>query len=994
MDSEKMATSPVTSETCPVKGITLAFANPGYTPGYAMAYAAAGLRTVPLALDTKIPVVAGYTQETFRHDPAQVRGQALGDVMRDYRYRDGKAGRGIGIVTGRYEGVETPVWVLDIDARHGGLDALIALEKEHGVLPVGARVCTPSGGFHYYWRLPEGVEIRNSASVIGSGIDVRGQGGQAAAPGTVREDGRAYCWPVVPSVEQRPTIEIPEAPAWLLQMAIDACPPKGVRMRIHAARSQTTLAGLGDLEERLLRWSAGVCKRMAEAQDGQWNNTLNAQAYSLAQRCAYYEVPAAVSDRMRADLATAAAPRTTEDERLMDKAIDSGWSSGLLAPAPLPDTHTTVEGGWRDDVPPIEEEAPAARVRSAEDLHQVKSAQGTRSRVLPCGGASHVAEAYRDLHPNLTLANDMESKDCLGFFAEDNVIDVPHIRSVAGELQQLGRDSMWMTREVKKGEESLKPIQIDPTFADKIIQGVVSDLVLSEQRSRTVLPSAPGIPTTAGLVQPDGTLRPIERADRIERRTVCRVAYREGATAPRWLRFLDEVFASAAPAEREGYIKMLQEFTGACLAGVAACDDGKLLLLVGDGNNGKSVFLTTIAALFCPETITGIEPQRAGEEEQAILLHGARININSDLSSKAFKDTGVFKAAITGQEIRGRHLFHESVAVQPVAGWIAGLNALPDSYDGTDGFWRRVRVIPFRESFTGREDRGLTAALAAEREGILQWAVEGLRRFAAAGRRYTAICSAALQEWRASSSPVMSYVSARVTADPAGKVTGEMLYLDYTSWCARNGIDLVMSRDKLCKGLPKEVKDTQRLAAVPGHASRQRVYAIRLGDTDGPPPHSDDDAPPDVRYKAPSDPDLIFDTRPTQPSAPAQASVAKVAPLTPPPAPAPAVAAAVAEPVWRVEEQLSLYPAAGAEKRSTQTSPEAQKASTTSGPLPSHNTKPPASSTRPSAASGPRPAHTSPPPRPVSARMEADFTWVDDGLDASGRQVRPVSRGR
>ena len=46
-------------------------------------------------------------------------------------------------------------------------------------------VATPSGGWHLYFRAPEGPEIRNSAGKIGPMIDVRGAGGYVVGAGSV-----------------------------------------------------------------------------------------------------------------------------------------------------------------------------------------------------------------------------------------------------------------------------------------------------------------------------------------------------------------------------------------------------------------------------------------------------------------------------------------------------------------------------------------------------------------------------------------------------------------------------------------------------------------------------------------------------------------------------------------------------------------------------------------------------------------------------------------
>jgi hypothetical protein len=78
----------------------------------------------------------------------------------------------IGLPTGPQSGL----WVLDIDNGEGkdGKASLATLESTYGALPETAKVTTPSGGCHYYFRYDG--EVRNRGQ-LAAGVDVRGDGG-------------------------------------------------------------------------------------------------------------------------------------------------------------------------------------------------------------------------------------------------------------------------------------------------------------------------------------------------------------------------------------------------------------------------------------------------------------------------------------------------------------------------------------------------------------------------------------------------------------------------------------------------------------------------------------------------------------------------------------------------------------------------------------------------------------------------------------------------
>jgi hypothetical protein len=96
----------------------------------------------------------------------------------------------IGIATGAGSGI----FVVDVDAKNGGIESLAALEAENGPLPRTVEVLTGSGGGskHLYFKLPDSLIIRNSASKIAPGIDVRGEGGYVVAPPSRHVSGRCY----------------------------------------------------------------------------------------------------------------------------------------------------------------------------------------------------------------------------------------------------------------------------------------------------------------------------------------------------------------------------------------------------------------------------------------------------------------------------------------------------------------------------------------------------------------------------------------------------------------------------------------------------------------------------------------------------------------------------------------------------------------------------------------------------------------------------------
>jgi hypothetical protein len=142
----------------------------------ALAYAEHGWSVVPSRVTGKRALVTWKCWQATAPDP---------DQLCAWWRRWPRAN--VAVVTGRVSGVV----VLDVDVRHGGDHALAELEQRHGGLPRTTVVETP-GGYHFYLAHPGG-RIANSASRLGRGLDVRGDGGLALLPPSHRPDG-AYRW--------------------------------------------------------------------------------------------------------------------------------------------------------------------------------------------------------------------------------------------------------------------------------------------------------------------------------------------------------------------------------------------------------------------------------------------------------------------------------------------------------------------------------------------------------------------------------------------------------------------------------------------------------------------------------------------------------------------------------------------------------------------------------------------------------------------------------
>lgn len=148
----------------------------------------------------------------------------------------------VGIVTGEASGLV----VLDVDPKNGGTGSLENLLREHGDFRGTLTQRTGSGGLHFLFRHP-GFPVRNSAGAVGTGLDVRGDGGYIVAAPSNHASGGTYAW-----VEE--TAALLPMPHWLAAPTADrataANAPREVGHVIPSGQQHYTLVSVAGTMRR------------------------------------------------------------------------------------------------------------------------------------------------------------------------------------------------------------------------------------------------------------------------------------------------------------------------------------------------------------------------------------------------------------------------------------------------------------------------------------------------------------------------------------------------------------------------------------------------------------------------------------------------------------------------------------------------------------------------------------------------------------------------
>lgn len=165
---------------------------------------------------------------------------------------------------------------------------------------------------------------------------------------------------------------------------------------------------------------------------------------------------------------------------------------------------------------------------------------------------------------------------------------------------------------------------------------------------------------------------------------------------------------------------------------------GKFFIIVGDKENGKSVFLRYTANTFGDFNIMSLDLKDLGSRFATTLLRDKIFNLGDDISGNYIDETDVLKKVVTGEKMvveeKGKQGRSESYNIA----LIFTANKTPRVKDPTGAVLRRAMLVIFDNDFSvgspARDNKILQKIKnEEEREGLLKLAVEGLKRLSERG---------------------------------------------------------------------------------------------------------------------------------------------------------------------------------------------------------------------------------------------------------------------
>lgn len=733
----------------------------------------------------------------------------------------------VGILTGEPSGI----FVLDVDPKGGGVESMKALRAQHGPLPQTFTVQTGTGGWHFYFQIPD-FGVRNSASKIANGVDVRGDGGMVVGPGSVSWAGP---YNIVNNVPVAP------APDWLLETLRPApadpfanapADPATAAPAFDAAPAPTPVAGKHQRYESAV--VNGELAKVHELRAAGWTKPWDITTFNVA--CQLVELAnspwAALTLEEAYMLFLDACPPA---EPGYDP--EAKWASALQKIGAGTRPEPTGAAGVFDDNPDVVQGtvvAPDPRL-GGDGYREGAVTASPAYELSDLGNANRLIHWYGNI-----IRYSADSKTWITYDSgvwRDSSGEVEVERLVTSSLMLALRyeaDSHSDVAEEFDSKGNPKATERDDFVSWLGKSQMYAKVVSSRQMARSDLrvrvdeasfDADPMLLNVGNCAINLATGEAIPHAPELLFRHKSSVQYDPNAQCPTWLAFLERV--QPDPTVRE----YLQRVLGYSLTG--RMDEHAIFIHVGPGANGKTTFLEVVKAVmgdYGQKLDRDTLLSKSGSSNQIpadiARMAGARLLAASEIPAGRKLDDERVKELTGGDTQTARRLYGDWFDFTPTGKIHMVTNHLPGLESGGEGMGRRMRIIAW-ETVIPEPERDKTLKeriVATEASGVLTWLVEGARRWAQLGLITPQSVIDRSREHIEEADPIMPFIHERLEVGEEFETETMAVYGAYESWSRANG-------NNPMSGRAFSMAMVERLGAdcrFRHHISRRSMMRVRL----------------------------------------------------------------------------------------------------------------------------------------------------------------------
>jgi putative DNA primase/helicase len=210
----------------------------------------------------------------------------------------------------------------------------------------------------------------------------------------------------------------------------------------------------------------------------------------------------------------------------------------------------------------------------------------------------------------------------------------------------------------------------------------------------------------------------------------------------------------------------------------------------GEGANGKSTFIAVLKKLAGSDSYSSLMLNELEHEYKRAYMVGKLFNVAEETPVRSLSDSSWFKVLSAGGSYMAREIYKKPVnVVSNRTKLIMACNELPDMTDFSEGFMRRLIIVPFDAKFSkelGNVDPLIEEKLFAELPGIFNRVIEAYHRLLdQKGFSQSDIIKETISEYKNIQNTVYNWVqeSCDLVHERPVFTPSSNLYRAYVEWC-------------------------------------------------------------------------------------------------------------------------------------------------------------------------------------------------------------------
>ena len=295
-----------------------------------------------------------------------------------------------------------------------------------------------------------------------------------------------------------------------------------------------------------------------------------------------------------------------------------------------------------------------------------------------------------------------------------------------------------------------------------------------------------------------------ERLGLKHRQTVALGFEPEELPTPLYDAFMRETFCSTVEGEEEGQRRLMEEFAGAVMLGVAHRYEKAFAWLDRYGRAGKGTLEKIYNKLVPAELCSAASPTLWGKEYSLAMMAGKRLNVVGELAEHLPIPAAEFKSVLGRDEVVGRFPMQPPFTFRNTAGHLFMSNHMIRTNDHSAAFFSRWLLAEFPNSRLKSGlplDVGLSERIAkSEMPGIAYKVLQaGARVLHQGSYSLSKVHDRLMAQWQRSASSVDEFIHEECELQASFHFRRAEFYRAYVHWCTESG------RKPLSKGRVKEM---------------------------------------------------------------------------------------------------------------------------------------------------------------------------------------------